>query len=114
MNHAPGLGLLGLGLKAGSVVVGTGGVRAGLQRGEVVLVVVASDLSDRTDEKVARLARGSGVTVLVGPTASELGQRLGRDSIQAVGVTDRRLAKGLRDCWGGSGTDTQGEEQHTE
>ena len=37
------LGLLGLGMRAGAIVVGTGGVRAALQRGQLRLVVVASD-----------------------------------------------------------------------
>ena len=99
MKPAGGLGLLGLGLKAGAVVVGTNGVRAALQRGDLSLVVVARDVSPRTEEKVARLARGTGIPVLVGPSARELGQRLGRDEIQAVGVRDRQLAKGLQDRW---------------
>lgn len=89
------LGLLGLGLKAGQVVVGTTGVRAALQRGELALVVVAGDRSPRTDEKVGRLARARGVTLVVGPPATRLGQPLGRDSVQAVGVRDHRLAAGI-------------------
>jgi ribosomal protein L7Ae-like RNA K-turn-binding protein len=111
VSSAAGLGLLGLGLKAGTVVVGTTGVRAALRRGDLALIVLASDLSQRTEEKVARLAHGTGIPVLVGPSARELGLRLGRDEIQAVGVRDPRLADGLRDCW--SGREPQGEEQKT-
>ncbi len=111
MSFGAALGLLGLGLKAGSVVVGTAGVRAGLQRGDIVMVVLASDASDRTADKVARLARGTGIPVLVGPTARELGERMGRDQVQAVGVRDARLAAGLRAGW--SAGDARGEEQET-
>ena len=111
MSSNTGLGLLGLGLKAGTVVVGTNGVRAALQRGDLALVVLARDLSARTEEKVARLARGSSVPILVGPSARELGSRLGRDEIQAVGVRDRRLADGLRERW--TTGETQEEEQKT-
>lgn len=111
MKPAAGLGLLGLGVKAGTVVVGTGGVRAALQRGDLSLIVLARDLSERTEEKVARLARGIGVPVLVGPSARELGQRLGHDEVQAVGVKDPRLADGLRGCWGDA--NGVGEEQET-
>ena len=90
------LGLLGLGLKAGHVVVGTSSVRAALQRDELALVVIAGDRSPRTEEKVGRLARARGVVLLAGPTASDLGRVLGRESVQAVGVRDPRLAAGLQ------------------
>ena len=95
MIDAGRLGLLGLGVRAGQVIIGTGGVREALQRGEVSLVVVAKDCSPRTEEKVNRLARARGIPLLEGPTADELGRRLGRDSIQAVGVRDPKLAAGI-------------------
>ncbi len=90
-----GLRLLGLGVQAGSIVLGTSAVRQALQRGEVTLVVLAGDSTRRTDEKVGRLARARGVPVLVGPPAGELGKRLGRSALQAVGVQDRQLALGM-------------------
>jgi ribosomal protein L7Ae-like RNA K-turn-binding protein len=89
------LGLLGLGVRAGSVVVGTGGVRSALQRGDLVLVVVAADCSARTQAKVVRLAEAKGVRTLTGPAAGVLGRRLGRGAVQAVGVRDARLAAGI-------------------
>lgn len=91
-----GLRLLGLGVRAGSVVVGTSGVREALRRGKVALVVLAGDYARRTDEKVGRLARARGVAVLVGPPATELGKRIGRSAVQALGVKDRHLAAGIR------------------
>lgn len=87
--------LLGQGMRAGRLVLGTAGVRAGLQRGEVALVVVAANRSARTAEKVERLARARGVPVLVGPPAEPLGRRLGRAALQAVGVVDGGLAAGI-------------------
>lgn len=89
------LGMLGLGVRAGGVVVGTGAVRAGLQRGEVTLVVVAADVSPRTVQKVVRLAQSTGIPTLSGPDARELGRRLGRGAVQAVGVRDAKLAAGI-------------------
>jgi len=83
-------------VRAGTVVVGTSGVRAELQRGGVVLVVVAGDGSPRTEEKVGRLARARGVPVLMGPPAAELGRQIGRTAVQAVGVRDAQLAAGIR------------------
>lgn len=87
--------LLGLGLRAGNVVIGVAGVRAGLQRGKVLCVVLAADASRRTIEKVARLAEGKRVPTLRGPGAAELGAGLGKPPVQAVGVSDPALARGL-------------------
>lgn len=77
-------------------MVGTSGVREALQRRKVLLVVLAGDHARRTDEKVGRLARARGVPVLVGPPADELGRRMGRTAVQAVGVQDQHLAAGIR------------------
>ena len=89
--------LLGLGVRAGRgrVVVGVSGVRAQLQRDALRCVVVARDASGRTVEKVERLARARGVPILRGPEASVLGAGLGRPPVQAVGVADAALARGL-------------------
>ena len=95
MIPAERLGLLGLGLRAGSVIVGTNGVRAALQRGEVALVVIAGDCSERTEAKVLRLAEAKHVPVLSGPAARQLGERLGRAAVQAVAVRDVQLAAGI-------------------
>ncbi len=87
--------LLGLGLRAGRLVVGVTGVRAQLQRDGLSCVVLAADASARTREKVERLARARGVSVLAGPAALDLGAGLGRRPVQAVGVADAGLARGL-------------------
>ncbi len=87
--------LLGLGLRAGNVVVGVAGVRAGLQRGKLACVVLAEDAGQRTIEKVARLAEARQIPVLRGPGATDLGAGLGKPPVQAVGVTDPALARGL-------------------
>ncbi|HEV8510427.1 MAG TPA: ribosomal L7Ae/L30e/S12e/Gadd45 family protein [Gemmatimonadales bacterium] len=87
--------LLGLGVRAGTVVIGVAGVRAGLQRGKVVCVVLAADAGQRTMEKVTRLAEARKIPMLRGPAAAELGMALGRPAVQAVGVSDPALARGL-------------------
>ena len=90
-----GLRLLGLGARARRVVIGVTGVRAQLQRGTLAGVVLAADASPRTRDKVERLARARGVPVWRGPTADRLGAGLGRPPVQAVGVDDPALARGL-------------------
>lgn len=88
-------GLLGLGVRAGNVVIGVTGVRLKLQQGRLAVVVLAADASPRTREKVERLARARGIPVLAGPVADRLGAQLGRPPVQAVGTGDRALARGL-------------------
>ena len=95
MSHAGLLGLLGLGARGGRVVLGVDGTRAALQRDECNLVVLAADASPRAMEKVVRLARAKGATLVDGPDAELLGSRLGRPPVMVVGVKDRALAKGI-------------------
>ena len=101
------LGLLGLGLRAGNLVVGVDAVRTALQAGRCHCVVIASDAGSRADDKVGRLARGKGVPVVLGPAAGELGRVLGRPPVHAVGVRDRALARGVLGA-GANGPVTEG------
>ncbi len=58
-------------------------------------MVLAADASQRTIDKVGRLAEARRIPVLRGPGATELGAGLGRPPVQAVGVSDAALARGL-------------------
>jgi ribosomal protein L7Ae-like RNA K-turn-binding protein len=87
--------LLGLGVRAGTVVIGVAGVRTALQRDGLACVVLAADASPRTREKVERLARARAVPIVQGPAALQLGAGLGRPPVQAAGVEDAGLARGL-------------------
>jgi ribosomal protein L7Ae-like RNA K-turn-binding protein len=89
------LGMLGLAARARSLLIGTGAVRQGLQSDRVAAVLIAADRSDRTIDKVERLARARGVPVVAGPPAEELGRQLGRSAVQAVGLTDGAMARGF-------------------
>lgn len=89
------LGYLGLGLRAGSVVVGVDAVRRALQAREVRCIVVARDASQRAREKVLRLATALGVPQVEGPGASELGAGLGKPPVMIAGVRDAALADGI-------------------
>jgi ribosomal protein L7Ae-like RNA K-turn-binding protein len=89
------MGLLGLGMRAGHLVIGVDGVRNALQRGEVQCLVLASDASPRATQKTLALALAKKVAVVKGPAADELGMKLGRPPVMAVGVRDRALTKGI-------------------
>ena len=89
------LGLLGLGLRAGQVIIGVEAVRRALQAGECRCLVVAQDASQRALEKTVRLATARGVPQVAGPSAQEMGNRLGKPPVMVIGVRDRALADGL-------------------
>jgi ribosomal protein L7Ae-like RNA K-turn-binding protein len=89
------LGMVGLGMRARTIVVGVDGVRTALQSGKCECVILAADASPRALEKVVRLAAATGVPLVSGPPAVALGDRLGKPPVMAVGVRDRALAKGI-------------------
>ncbi len=89
------MGLLGLGLRAGNLVVGVDGVRGGLQRDEFWCLVLAADASARAVGKVVALARAREIPIVPGPPADAMGTRLGRPPVMVVGVRDRSLADGI-------------------
>lgn len=89
------LRLLGLGYRAGQVVLGVDSVRGGLQAGRFACIVVAQDASPRAQEKVVRLAAAKGIPLIAGPSAEVIGTRLGKPGIMVAGVVDRALARGI-------------------
>ena len=82
-------------------MIGVDATRAALQRAQVRLVVQAADASPRAMEKVVRLAQAKAVPLIDGPTAEEIGTRLGRPPVMMVAVRDRDLAAGLLAAVGG-------------
>src|SRR5512145_1629063 len=89
------LGLLGLGVRGGGAVVGVEQVRDAARRGKLTLAVVAPDASRHSIAKVKPLLEAKRVRIIEGPTATQLGAAVGRESTAAVGVLDRNLARGI-------------------
>lgn len=89
------MGYLGLGLRAGSVVVGVDAVRRALQARDCRCIVVARDASQRAREKVVRLANATGVPQVEGPEAADFGAQLGKPPVMVAGVKDAALADGI-------------------
>lgn len=91
------MGLLGLGMRAGHLVIGVDGVRSALQRGDIQCLVLAKDASPRATDKTLALAKARQIPVVSGPLADELGRQLGRPPVMAIGVRDRDLARGIQE-----------------
>lgn len=88
--------LLGLGLRARTVVVGVQQVRSAVMDGGVELAIVAEDASPHSRAKVVPLLQARGVQVVGGVTAGWLGAAVGRESVAAVAVVEAGLARGIR------------------
>lgn len=89
-------GLLGLGLRARTVVVGVEQVRAAVAKRRVVLALVADDAAENSRAKVLPLLGARRVPVVGGMTASDLGAAVGRETTTVVAVVDEALARGIR------------------
>jgi len=96
------LRLIGLGVRARTVVVGVEQVRAAAKKGNLVFALVAPDASENSRDKVVPLLRARRVKFVEGPTAAQLGAAVGREQTAAVGVTDAQLARGIRELVGTS------------
>ena len=94
------LGLVGLGIRARNVVVGTEQVRMAARKGRLALAIVAPDASPNSLKKLLPLLQALRVRVVQGPGAETLGSAVGRHSTAAIGVTDASLARGVRKLFG--------------
>jgi ribosomal protein L7Ae-like RNA K-turn-binding protein len=92
------LSLIGLGLRARTVVVGVAQVRAAAMRGRLALAVLAPDAAGHSRAKVLPLLAARHIGCIEGPSAAELGKAVGRATTAAVGVTDASLARGIREA----------------
>lgn len=84
--------MLGLAERAGAVIPGTARVREAVRDGRVRLVLLASDASRNSREKLRPLLNAVGQRFIVIADRATLGAAVGRAPLSAVGVTDAGLA----------------------
>ena len=90
------LALLGLGARGRLTVVGVEQVRSAAIHGKLVYAVVALDASAHSLKKVVPMLSAKGIGFAEGPSATELGRAVGKDSAAVVGIVDPQLAMGVR------------------
>jgi ribosomal protein L7Ae-like RNA K-turn-binding protein len=91
------LRLVGLGVRSRGAVVGVEQVREAVKKGKLALAVVAADASKNSLDKVVPLLEARHVRIVEVHSAAQLGQAVGREQTAAVGITDRQLARGIRE-----------------
>lgn len=90
------LGLLGMAARAGAIVTGTDRVRTAVRGGGLKLVLLATDASDNSREKLLPLLVARGVSHVIRYDRNELGAAVGRGPLSAVGLVDHALADRLQ------------------
>lgn len=87
--------LIGLGLRARTVVVGVELVRGAAQKGSVALAVTADDASPNSRNKIIPMLTAKRIRMFGGVTAQQLGAAVGRETTAVVAVVDEALARGI-------------------
>jgi ribosomal protein L7Ae-like RNA K-turn-binding protein len=87
--------LIGLARRARGVCVGSRDTRAGLRRGEIRLVLLATDGSPRDHERLARVSEEAGVPARTVATREEFGNWIGMGPVAVLGIRDAQLAAGV-------------------
>ena len=85
--------MLGLAARAGMVISGTGRVREAVRDGRVRLVLLASDASRNSRDKLEPLLRAVGLPHGVIAGRAALGAAVGKAPLSAVGITDAKMAR---------------------
>lgn len=88
------VGMLGFARRAGKVVYGFDAVLKDITAGKTKVVVLSSDASPRTSEKIKGACYNFRMKLVVLPiTKEQLGRAIGRDDIAVAAVYDRSFAE---------------------
>ncbi|GAA3637255.1 ribosomal L7Ae/L30e/S12e/Gadd45 family protein [Lactobacillus hamsteri] len=93
-NKQKALNLLGLAMRAGKIVSGTETVISALNKGQVKVIILASDLHENTSEKVIRAAKKVNVSIIDLFSSEELAHAIGKKR-KVMGLTDVGFYKAL-------------------
>ena len=87
--------LLGLAQRAGKLSRGMDSTAYEVKTGTAKLVILAQDISERSQKKILGVLENSKVPVLTVGKSENLGFILGRDKAVIVGILDEGFARGL-------------------
>lgn len=89
--------MLGLATRAGAVVPGTERVREAARSGSLEFALVACDASDNSRDKLLPLLNARQIEYAVVLDRNTLGGAVGKSPLSAIGVTDTKLAKRVKE-----------------
>ena len=95
MNERKIISYMGFARKARRLTAGTEACRAGLDKKEIKIIVLAGDVAENTADKWHTLAERAGVPLVVVGTIESLSQATGNFNRGIYGVTDKELAQAI-------------------
>ncbi len=98
--HKPD-GMIGMSVRAGKAVFGSESCVALLRKGQLPLVILAADASERTKKLIRDKCRSFRGTYIVYGTVESLAGMTGKHQVAAVGIRDKGLAAAILKIYGG-------------
>lgn len=89
------LNFLGIVRKAGKLTLGFTATTQAAKGGKLTLVLLATDTSPHTKEKIERLCRMYHIRLYCAAKQEELGRALGKKTLAVVGVLTPEMAKAI-------------------
>ena len=89
--------MLGLAARAGAVLPGTDRVREAARSDSLHFVLIASDLSDNSRDKLLPLLNARQIPYAIVSDRDALGGAVGRAPLSALGIMERKLALRVRE-----------------
>ena len=90
------LNLLGIARKAGKLALGFTATSLAVRKGRAVLVLIATDTSPQTKDKIERLCRRHQVGVYYVADRNALGRALGKTSLAVIGLLSPEIGEALK------------------
>ena len=97
-------GLLGLSSKAGKIFSGTDSVLQEVQKGNVNLIILAEDSSEKTIKNIKYYADKNNVEVIVFGTILNNSKAIGKENKAVIAVKDKNLADAILKVFHGGET----------
>lgn len=94
-NKQKTLNLLGLAQRAGKLATGFDAVKLALNKNQVKLIFIGSDVSQNTKDKLAFLLRKKKIETIEIFSSQEITQALGKER-KLVAVTDSEFSKAIK------------------
>jgi ribosomal protein L7Ae-like RNA K-turn-binding protein len=91
--------LLGLAKRAGRAITGNDTVEMAVRKGQVHLIILASDATENARDRCERLAKYHQIPLIVLGTRAELGHWTGKDERVVAAITDAGFAERLRQIY---------------
>lgn len=93
------LGFLGLSKRAGKLLQGYNKCEDALKYKTVFLIILSEDLAQNTVDKFTNYSEKYNVPLIRGYKKEQLGEAIGLEEINVLGINDENMSKKLMELW---------------